>query len=253
MQTFIGKIRGQKIKRVGRRAKVLFFEFESGIFLLFHLKMTGQLIYQPKSHSRLILGGHPQSGGANNLPNKFTRAELGFADGSILFFNDLRKFGWMKIFTSRQAEDFFNRNGVEPLSAKFDQRVLTNLLERYPKRPVKQMLMDQSLIVGIGNIYADESCFCAGILPTRKLGNIELAEIKRLCRCIKRILKLSIKKKGTSFSDYLDSSGEPGGFVPYLNVYGRQGEKCRRSNCRGLVKKIKLNGRGTHFCDQCQK
>ncbi len=233
--------------------------------------MTGQLIYRfaptpsanfGRSASKLasppraggeIIGGHPQAGGADHLPNKFTRVQLDFSDGSVLFFNDLRKFGWMKLLSAEEAKKVLASHGLEPLEKGFDAKKLAEIFRRYPRRPVKQILMDQSLIAGIGNIYADESCFATGVLPTRPVGQITPAEIKSLAQNIRKILRLSISKKGTSFSDYLDSDGTPGGFVPHLKVYGRAGKKCRRQKCHGIVKKIKMGGRGTHFCEKCQK
>jgi len=255
VRVFCRKIKNQKIINIGRRAKILYFELAGGDFLLVHLKMTGQLIFRP-AHQRSkkeIIGGHPQPGCADNLPNKFTRLRLDFFDGSVLFFNDLRKFGWIKLLSAKEAKKILTLHGLEPLEKGFTASKLTELFRRYPCRPIKQILMDQTLIAGIGNIYADESCFAAGILPTRLAGQITPTETKSLEQNIKKILRLSISKKGTSFSDYLDSDGTPGGFVPYLKVYGRAGEKCHRKNCRGIIKKIKMGGRGTHFCEDCQK
>ena len=111
--------------------------------------------------------------------------------------------------------------------------------------------MDQTLIAGIGNIYADESCFCAKILPMRIVKKIKPEEAKKLYQCIVKILKFAISKKGTSANTYIQLDGKPGGMEPYLKVYGRKGEKCKR--CGGIIEKIRLNGRGTHFCKQCQK
>ncbi len=113
--------------------------------------------------------------------------------------------------------------------------------------------MDQTLIAGLGNIYTDEVCFCAKVLPTRIANTLKEKEMKKIHKCIPQILKFAISKKGTSANNYVRTDGTRGGMVPYLKVYGREGEKCRRKGCKGIIKKIKVNARGTHFCSVCQK
>lgn len=249
-EEFVKKLKGKEIVSVDRRAKVLILELTKNYFLLVHLKMTGQLVFQPYD-GKLVIGGHPQKGGVNELPNKFTHAEIDFTDKSKLYFNDQRKFGWLKLVSKEEKEKMLAGYGVEPLEKEFTLKKLKSILARYPKRKIKQILMDQTLISGLGNIYVDESCFYAKILPTRISGDLNEQEIKQLHEGIKKILRLSITKKGTSFSHYVNADAKPGGFVPYLKVYGRKGEKCLR--CQGKIHRIKLNGRGTHFCDSCQK
>lgn len=247
---FLKRLRNKSILSISRRAKLLILELSQKLYLVIHLKLTGQLIYQPK-RGQLRLGGHPQPGGTDNLPNKFTRALLEFGDGSKLFFNDLRKFGWMRIATREELPSLLDHFGQEPLSKEFNFDHFNQLLKRCQKRKMKQLLMDQTLIAGLGNIYADEVCFAAKILPTRLAKNITPQESARLFRVIIKILRLAIKHKGTSANTYVQLGGSPGGFVPYLKVYGRKGEKCKR--CGGEIKKIKLLGRGTHFCPKCQR
>jgi len=254
---FQQKIKNKKILGIDRRAKVLVLELSGDLFLLIHLKLTGQLIYQKseirdqKSDAKLIFGGHPQSGGLDNLPNKFTHIIFEFTDGSKLYFNDLRKFGWMRLVDQRSRDQLVKEFGVEPLEKEFTLKKFQDILNRYPNRKIKQILLDQSLIAGLGNIYVDESCFCAGILPMRVVKKIKPVEAKKLYQCIGKILKLAISKKGTSANTYIQLDGEPGGMRPYLKVYRRKGEQCKR--CKGVIEKIQLNGRGTHFCKECQK
>jgi len=248
--SFSARLRGKKIISIKRRAKVLILELSSGDYLAVHLKMTGQLIYKRKS-GKIIAGGHPQEGGLDNLPNKYTHIIIEFTDKSVLYFNDLRKFGWMRVVNNKELEKIDNNFGIEALDTKFNFKRFKEILNRYPNRKIKQVLMDQKLIAGIGNIYADEACFCAGILPTRIVKDISDVEIKKLLSCIKKILKLAISKGGTSYNTYVQLSGKPGGFVPYLKVYGRKGEKCKK--CGGIIERIKVGGRGTQFCRSCQK
>jgi formamidopyrimidine-DNA glycosylase len=229
----------KKILGIDRRAKILIFHLSDGQAMLIHLKMTGQLVYKN------IIGGHPED------PNKYTRKVFHFTDGSRLLFNDLRKFGWVKLVSETELPKIFAKTGVEPLGKEFTAEKLAEILARYPKRKLKQLLLDQTLIAGLGNIYVDESCFLSGLLPTRIVKSLTLNDIKKLHQSIITVLKLSIRKKGTSSRNYVRSSGRPGGMVPFLNVYGRGKESCKI--CGDKISKIKLHGRGTHFCTQCQK
>lgn len=248
---FTSQVKGTRVKQVVRRAKLIILDLYGKYFLLIHLKMTGQLVFVPKS-GKIVSGGHPiKNLGA--LPNKFSHIIFTFADGSKLFFNDIRKFGWIKLVEDSIYLSVRNEFGIEPLALEFTLEKFKATLHHFPQRKIKQILTDQTLIAGIGNIYADESCFCAGIKPTRIVKTLKEAEIKKLHRCIPKILKFAISKKGTSADNYVRTDGSLGGMVPYLNVYGREGEKCKRQGCRGIVKKIKLNGRGTHFCNKCQR
>ncbi len=243
---FSAQLKNRKIISVERRAKILIINLDSEQKLLVHLKMTGQLIYQPKI-GKLIIGGHPEQN-----PFKYTRATFTFTDNSKLYFNDLRKFGWLKLLKPIHAGKILDKHGVEPLSKLFTFKNFQDLLQRYPNRKIKQFLLDQSLIAGLGNIYVDEACFLARILPTRLVKSLTKLEQKNLHGSIIKVLKLSISKKGTSAKNYVRSDGTKGGFVPYLNVYGRKGELCKRCK-KSKITKTKLNGRGTHFCENCQK
>ncbi len=249
---FLDKVVGQKIKKVERRAKVLLFELEEN-HLAIHLKMTGQLIYVPK-HGQMISGGHPQQNAFN-----YTRVIFNLDDGSKLFFNDLRKFGWVRILSADHKKILLEKHGVEPLSPQFTLEKFLEIIKRYPNRRLKQTLLDQSLIAGLGNIYVDESCSTAGLRPARPVKTLTDLELKKLYCAIKKILKLSIKKGGTSSKNYVRSDGSRGGFATCLKVYGRGGEPCKRCSPsfgktdRPLIQKIKLAGRGTHYCPKCQK
>jgi formamidopyrimidine-DNA glycosylase len=255
---FLKQIVGQKITMVERRAKILLLSLRpSELTLAIHLKMTGQLIYHPlrlpqrgrekQATSSLPFG---EGQGGVNL-SKHTRAIFNFTDGSHLYFNDLRKFGWLKLLSDDSKKKWLARLGREPLTPEFDFETFKTILKRYPNRWLKQTLLDQTLVAGLGNIYADESCFGAKVRPIRRVKSLTVLEIKKLYLAIKRILNLAIKKGGTSAKDYVRSDGSLGNFVPYLKVYGRAKQKCK--HCKTLIRKIKLAGRGTHFCPRCQK
>ncbi|MBI5728199.1 MAG: DNA-formamidopyrimidine glycosylase [Candidatus Magasanikbacteria bacterium] len=238
-----------KINAIKRRGKLLVFCLEpDGQFLLIHLKMTGQLLYQERDIR--IAGGHSQGQPFSGLPNRHTRLTITFADGAKLFFNDLRLFAYARLADKKQCAAVLKRYGVEPLSPAFTVKRLTNIL-RNKKKILKALLLDQEIIAGIGNIYADEACFAAGIHPRRRCHRLKSEEIKRLHRAIKKILRLAVKKRGTTFNNYVDGLGRTGSFTNYLKVYGRAEENCRCG--RVILTKITVAGRGTVVCAVCQK
>lgn len=239
---------GKKILTLERRAKMLIIHLDKNINLIIHLKMTGQLIFVPKS-GQIITGGHPTPD--IQTPGRHTRLIFDFKDGSKLYFNDLRKFGWIRILDKKLEEFLKTEIGVEPLSSNFTLVNFVKILEKYPNRMIKQILLDQSLIAGIGNIYADESAYLSHLLPIRKAKTLKEKEVASLHKNIIAVLKLSIQKKGTSSRNYLRSNGQPGGFVPHLFVYNRHGDPCKK--CGTHIKKIKHASRGTYYCPICQK
>jgi len=249
---FRKRIVGFKINEINRRAKNIVIRIEKH-YLIFHLKMTGQLVFKEcnKDKCKILVGGHPIMGLGNELPNKFTRAVIGFNNDSFLYFNDVRRFGWIKLFTENEYIEYQKTLGIEPLSKEFTLKKFQEILNKKKNVKIKQAIMEQKYLVGVGNIYADESLFEAGIKPMRVVKALSEAEIKKIWQAILRILRLAIKHRGTSFSDYLDSEGRKGNFIKYLKVYGRTGQKCLR--CGGIVMKTKIGGRGTHWCEECQK
>jgi formamidopyrimidine-DNA glycosylase len=244
----VKNILGKKIRGVKRRAKMIIIDL-TDYRLITHLKMTGRLVY--KSKTSIIAGGHPIINQSQLLPNKFTRVIFKFNDKSALYFNDIRRFGWIKLMTEAKFIKFSGQLGVEPLSSGFTLKYFTQSLSHKSNTTIKQALLDQKYISGIGNIYADESLFMARIKPARRVKTLKSDEIKKLWQAIPKILKFAIKHRGTSFNDYVDAQGEAGNFIKHLKVYGRERGKCK--TCGGVIKKIKLGGRGTHWCDKCQK
>lgn len=247
-------LRGQKFAKIERRGKLLAFLVAGEKYLLVHLKMTGQLIYKEKgvrNKEKMIAGGHKISEYDLQVPNKFTRAIFIFADKSQLFFNDMRRFGYMKIVDKKEKERIWREDfGIEPLTKDFKFQDFARLFKNR-KTNIKALLLNQKLISGIGNIYADEACFCAGLLPWRKVASLKSIEIKKLFQCISQVLRVAIKNRGTSFSDFVDATGGQGGHYNFLKVYERAGNKCRR--CGSIINKIRHAGRGTHYCPECQK
>lgn len=248
------KLEGDLVKKIGRQGKLLVFELKSGLFLLIHLKMTGQLVLS--APDKLIGGGHPfkkgdfqdQTGG--KLPNKHTRFVLYFPEGVKLFFNDIRRFGYVKLVEPEEKTRIVSQLGPEPLTPEFSFQKLKEAFKNR-KANIKSVLLNQKIISGIGNIYADEVLFSAGIDPRREAGSLDDEEIKKILSSGKKIIKKAIKYRGTTFSDYRDGRGGKGNFEAFLKVYGREGEKCPK--CSGKIKKITLASRGTHYCPGCQK
>jgi formamidopyrimidine-DNA glycosylase len=238
---------GNQIIAVNRIGKLLIFSLKSGEFLLIHLKMTGQLIYI--SGKEIIAGGHEIGNSRKNLPSEHTRIFLTFADKSRLFFNDLRRFGYVKIASAKEVEEIKKAYGIEPLQPNFTLAEFAKALSG--GRNIKAALLDQKKVAGIGNIYADEILFASGILPSRSADSLKPAEIKRLFVYAEKIIEKAIAHRGTTFSDYVDSFGQKGNFTRFLKVYGRKGEKCPA--CGKPLKVAKIAGRSTHFCPKCQK
>lgn len=242
---------GKRILGLRRFAKVLVIDLDGAYSILLHLKMTGQLIYQ--NGSVRIAGGHPVPPLNLPVPNKTTHAIFTFENSAKLFFNDLRKFGWVKLVRAggleiRELEEAF---GIEPLSAKFTFDYFSLKLEKFKNRPVKLAIMDQNLTPGVGNIYASEALFLAGLNPNRKVSTLTNTEIKQLYSGVKEALTTGLKHGGASAAAYVKPDSTLGVYLNYANVYNREGEKCKR--CRAIIKKEKIGQRGTYFCPSCQR
>ena len=211
--------------------------------------MTGQLIYQ--NDKKIIAGGHRDGKSIVNQPNKHTHIIFHFSDKSQLFFNDLRRFGVIKIVDEKELQNMLDNLGIEPLEKNFSLKIFQNIIKN-KKGNVKAFLLNQKYIAGVGNIYADEIIFEAKILPSRKINQLEDNEIKKLFVAIKKILKKAISYRGTTFNDYVDANGKKGNFLRLLKVYGKEEKKCQRCK-RGIIQKVKIVGRGTRYCNKCQK
>lgn len=245
---FIDSLLGNRFVDIDRVGKLLIFVLPDDKYLLVHLKMTGQLIYVKKEDR--VAGGHNWPP-VETLPNKYSHIIFSFADNSKLFFNDLRQFGYLKLVDEKGRQNAVQKHGIQPTDKSF---TLDNFKELFKNRKtiLKALLLNQQVISGTGNIYADEICFRAKILPSRRANTLSSDEIKRLWQSSKYIIQKAIEKRGTTFSDYRDASGDKGGFVKFLKVYGRKDKRCLRCK-KANIKKIKLAGRGTHYCPNCQK
>ena len=248
-ERFAVEVRGATIRRVGRRAKSVLIHLADGRVMTVALRMTGALIVAPP--------GTPD--------DRHARVIFRLADGRELRYRDIRKFGriglWegggLRTGARRVAEgqapyrvgEVFARHGPEPLARSFTAARLADRFQRRTGR-LKSLLLDQSLIAGVGNIYADEALWRARLHPLRAADTLTPAEVRRLHRAIRAVLRQGIANRGASFADYVGADGEPGANAEQLAVYQRTGEPCLR--CGRVIERIVVGQRSTHFCPRCQ-
>jgi formamidopyrimidine-DNA glycosylase len=242
---------GSKVEKVRRRAKVLIIELSGGWAMIVHLKMTGQLVFVGKNQR--FGAGHPGKDLVGELPAKSTHVVIDFTDGSKLFFNDQRKFGWMRLMPAIEIPeiDFFKKVGPEPLDDAFTVDKFIERLLRRKNSNIKAVLLDQTVIAGVGNIYADESLWGAKIHPSTLVSNVPKDKLVMLYNSLRDVLTLSIKKGGSTDKNYVDAQGRKGSYLSFANVFRREGQPCPR--CGTPIDKIRVAGRGTHICPHCQK
>lgn len=249
-----------KVTGVRRRAKVLMIDLSSGYSLVIHLKMTGQLVYVPTTSSSDISGGeerwgagHPNDSLIGKLPDKSTRVTIDFFDGSKLYFNDQRKFGWVRLIPSLEVPniDFFKTVGPEPLAADFTSSQFAHRFQRRPNSTIKAALLDQTVIAGVGNIYADESLWGAKIHPSNRVKDVSKAKLNTLFKELRFVLELAIEKGGSTDKNYVNAEGKRGSYMDFARVFRREGMTCPR--CESTIIKTRVAGRGTHICPHCQK
>lgn len=249
-------LRAQKIISVKRRAKLIIFNLSGPYSMLVHLKMTGQFIFEDKKLKQKTGGKYRLLNKLTApkilLPSKFTHVVFNFTNGSKLYFNDVRKFGYLKIvpdsqiFKVKDLAEF----GPEPLDKNFTLDVFISALKKRLKSTIKQVLMDVKIVAGIGNIYSDEILFHAKIMPTREVKSLNSDEIKQIYLQIAPILKRAIKAKGSSVGDFIRTDGSWGKMGKFHFVYGRKNLACKA--CHTPIKCVKINGRTSSFCQKCQ-
>jgi formamidopyrimidine-DNA glycosylase len=242
---------GSTVTVVKRRAKVLLIELSSGYSLVIHLKMTGQLVFI--SPDVRFGAGHPNDSLVGILPDKSTRVEFIFEDGSKLFFNDQRKFGWVRLLPTNEVPniDFMRKVGPEPLDPEFTASAFAERLLRRKNTSIKAALLDQSVIAGVGNIYADESLWGAKIHPAQVVYTVPRQKLRTLFTELQYVLNLSIEKGGSSDKNYVNAEGRKGSYLSFARVFRREGLPCPR--CSTIIVKLRVAGRGTHICPHCQR
>lgn len=237
-KTFVARVRGAKFKEIGRRAKLLLVGLSNDWTIVTHLKMTGKFLLKDKS----------------STPGKHTHIIFHLASGRQLFFDDVRKFGYLKLVrTDELGEKIFAKEdyGPEPLERGFTFQKFQDCIRKRSRKKIKPLLMEPTCIAGIGNIYADEACWFAKVRPTRKVASLSEKELNGLYRGLLSALTSALQYRGTSADNYRDLYDVEGENVSHLKAYGRGGEPCRR--CRTPIKKIRIGSRSAHYCPKCQR
>ena len=235
VDSFVHDLPGQTIERIGRRGKYLLFYLTGGV-LVSHLRMEGKYLFY-----------------SDAVPErKHAHVFFEMTDGGTLVYEDVRKFGTMEFLKKDQLEAYFaaRKLGPEPTDSDFLLAPFAAALSR-SKKPIKPYLLEQTLVVGLGNIYVDEALWRARIHPARPAASLKPTEVKRLREQIIEVLQLGIEKRGSTIRTYRNALGEDGTMQDFLQVYGKTGQPCAR--CGSPIEKIKLGGRGTHLCPNCQK
>lgn len=240
---------GAEITDVRRRAKVLLIDLSTDYTLVIHLKMTGQMVYRGEA---VFGAGHPNDSLIGQLPDRSTRVEIEFTDKSHLFFNDQRKFGWMRLMPTVEVPniDFMKKVGPEPLEADFTAAQFAERFKRRAKTSIKAAVLDQTVVAGVGNIYADESLWGAKIHPKRLVQTITSDEFEKLYHELRDVMNLAIEKGGSTDKNYVNAEGKRGSYMDFARVFRREGKSCPR--CGTEIIKFKAAGRGTHICPHCQ-
>ncbi|MBQ3445612.1 bifunctional DNA-formamidopyrimidine glycosylase/DNA-(apurinic or apyrimidinic site) lyase [Candidatus Saccharibacteria bacterium] len=248
-KSFIGTPPQGTVTDIRRFGKALVIDLDNQQSLMIHLRMTGQLIYDDKDRERYA-AGHPSNNFTAALPNKQTRVILEF-NGGTLYFNDQRKFGFIKVLPTAEVEQdtFIKKLAPEPWNMSADDFYAK--LQRHKNSCIKPTILDQTIICGLGNIYADESLFMAHIHPERKCGTITIEETTTLLAAARCVMDKSIASGGSTMKDYVKADGTKGDYLEkFAQVFRREGKPCPR--CGTTIVKFKLAGRGTHICPHCQ-
>lgn len=242
---------GAKIIDITRVAKNLILHLSNGQVILVHLKMTGQLVYQDNDQNK-VLGGHPIEVSESQLPNQHSHIIFDLDKGT-LYYNDVRMFGYVLLYSSLDSIyklGHFDKIGLDPFDSNFTSEYLYKNLKN-KKSKLKTVLLNQEIVTGLGNIYADEVCFKAGILPTRIANTLNKKEVSQLYDAITEIIPKAVEMGGSSIANYIMADGSRGTYAREHKVYGKAGKECMI--CAQILQKTNINSRTTVFCQFCQK
>ena len=246
---FSKKLKGQKILGINRRSKYLIFYLEKNIILL-HLGMSGKLMLQRDRDKKLFKTSFYYD---INTKKKHDHVHFKLSNGLVLIYNDVRRFGFFQLYDLLKLNEipFIKKLGPEPFDKNFNKKYFKKFVIN-KKKNIKSLLMDQSFVSGLGNIYVNEALFLSKVKPSRRCSNLNKKEIENLILNIQKILKLSISKGGSSIKDFKNTLGKTGSYQQFFYVYGKNGKKCSRISCNGKIKKIEISKRSTFYCSQCQ-
>ena len=248
----IKKIIGLKFKKISRRSKYLLFFFNKDVVMLVHLGMTGKFFFVNRKRTKYKTSFYYDIN--EDKDKKHDRIIFNLSNNQKLIYNDVRKFGFIKFIQRASLEQnaHLKHLGPEPLSTQFNIKYFTNYIAG-KERVVKDILMDQKFISGLGNIYVNEILFFSGVRPTKKIKKLADVEIKKIIKFTKKIISKAILLGGSSIKDFSSSSGKKGSFQQHFSVYGKKGENCPKVKCKAKIKKIVISNRASFFCNKCQK
>ena len=246
------KIIGLRFKKILRRSKYLLFFFNKEIVMLVHLGMTGKFFFVNRKRTKYKTSFYYDINDVKD--KKHDRIIFDLSNNQKLIYNDVRKFGFIKIIKRGNLDqnEHLKHLGPEPLNTKFNIRYFKNYIIG-KERTIKDILMDQKFISGLGNIYVNEVLFFSGVRPVKKIKKLTDSEIKNIIKFSKKIISKAITAGGSSIKDFSSSSGKKGSFQQHFNVYGKKGENCSKIKCEGKIKKIVISNRASFFCNKCQK
>ena len=248
----INKLHGSKIKNILRRSKFLIFEFNKTFVMLVHLGMTGKFFFIDKKNRKYKTSFYYKLD--PHKDSKHDRVIFHLQNQQKLIYNDVRKFGFIKIINNKllKNNDHLKNLGPEPLAKNFNYDYFKKYINKR-KRNIKDILMDQKFVSGLGNIYVNEVLFESNIKPLRMTITLKNIEIKKIIKNTKKILKNSIKLGGSSIKDFSSDNGKKGIFQQYFKAYGREGKTCSNIDCNSIIKRTIISNRATFFCNKCQK
>ena len=246
---FCQNLIGEKILRISRRSKYLIFHFKKKL-LLAHFGMSGKILLIRGSDNAVFKTSFYYD---FNILQKHNHIYFKLNNGLVLIYNDVRRFGFFKLYNNIKLNEiiFLKKLGIEPFSKKFNTKYFEKFIFN-KKKNVKNLLMDQTFISGLGNIYVNEVLFMSKIHPLRTCDNLNKIEIKNLILNIKKILKFAISRGGSSIKDFQNITGKSGNFQQFFHVYGQEKKKCSRISCKGTIKKIQISNRSSFYCSKCQ-
>jgi formamidopyrimidine-DNA glycosylase len=242
---------GEKILKVERRGKNILIGITNGKTILVHQKMTGHLMYGKWKLKNKIWKSVLSGPMRDDPENRFIHLLFFLGNGRQLALCDMRKFAKVVILPTEKISKEFERMGPEPLDKNFNFKKFSGIVKNKKGR-IKTVLMDQSAIAGIGNIYSDEILWLAGVHPLKKTSDLKETELKKIYRAIKPVLNKAIEARGSSYIDYRDAQGKKGRYQEMQNAYGLKGEKCKKRGCGGIIERIVVGGRSAHFCPKHQ-
>ena len=247
--TFSKNLTNERILNISRKSKYLIFHFKKKL-LLAHFGMSGKLFIIRNRDKKIFKTSFYYN---LNLDPKHNHIFFKLSNGLILIYNDVRRFGFFKFYNTPEISriNFLNKLGPEPLSRKFNVEFFKNNIKKR-KKNIKNLLMDQKFVSGLGNIYVNEALFMSNIHPLKECYNLEKNQIRKITFNIKKVLRTSISKGGSSIKDFKNTHGKSGEFQQFFHVYGKENNNCSRISCKGKIKKIVISGRSTFYCSKCQ-